>query len=199
MDNKTESNIEKGNTGQKIGQIIVVEGRDDTTAVKRAVNADTIETHGFGINRETWVLIERAYNERGIIIFTDPDHAGENIRKRVAEKFPGALHAYLDRKEARAGRDIGIENAQPAAIIAALEKAKPEFVGAEPIFTMDDLRQTGLTGQADSAEKRAAAGKALGIGTGNSKAFLRKLNSFRITKEEFYGSISEIAGPENKE
>ena len=152
MDNKTESNIEKGNTGQKIGQIIVVEGRDDTTAVKRAVNADTIETHGFGISRETWVLIERAYNERGIIIFTDPDHAGENIRKRVAEKFPGALHAYLDRKEARAGRDIGIENAQPAAIIAALEKAKPEFVGAEPVFTMDDLRQTGLTGQADSAE-----------------------------------------------
>ena len=182
MDNKTETNIEKGNTGQKIGQIIVVEGRDDTTAVKRAVNADTIETHGFGISRETWVLIERAYNERGIIIFTDPDHAGENIRKRVAEKFPGALHAYLDRKEARAGRDIGIENAQPAAIIAALEN-----------------RQTGLTGQADSAEKRAAAGKALGIGTGNSKAFLRKLNSFRITKEEFYGSISEIAGPENKE
>lgn len=184
---------------EKIAQIIVVEGRDDTTAVKRAVNADTIETHGFGISRATWELIERAYRERGIIIFTDPDHAGENIRKRVAEQFPGALHAYLDKKEAISGRDIGIENAEPEAIVRALNKAKPEFTNAEEIFTMQDLRDAGLTGQADSAEKRAAAGKILGIGTGNSKAFLRKLNSFRITREDFYGSLSEIADPENKE
>ena len=64
---------------------------------------------------------------------------------------------------------------------------------------MDDLKMTGLTGGEGSAALRAAAGKKLGIGGGNSKAFLRKLNSFAITKEEFYGSISEITDPEDKE
>ena len=34
---------------QKIEEIIVVEGRDDTAAIRRAVDAVTIETHGFGI------------------------------------------------------------------------------------------------------------------------------------------------------
>ena len=59
---------------RKIEEVIVVEGRDDTAAVKRAIDGLTIETHGFGIRRETWALIEKAYREKGIIIFTDPDH-----------------------------------------------------------------------------------------------------------------------------
>ena len=33
----------------KIKEAIVVEGRDDTLAVSKAVNAITIETHGFGL------------------------------------------------------------------------------------------------------------------------------------------------------
>ena len=46
---------------RKIEEVIVVEGRDDTAAVKRAIDGLTIETHGFGIRRETWALIEKAY------------------------------------------------------------------------------------------------------------------------------------------
>lgn len=37
----------------KIKEIIVVEGRDDTVAIKRAVDADTIETNGSAVNEET--------------------------------------------------------------------------------------------------------------------------------------------------
>ena len=35
---------------KKIKEIIVVEGKDDTVAIKRAVNADTIETNGSAVN-----------------------------------------------------------------------------------------------------------------------------------------------------
>ena len=41
-----------------IHEVIIVEGRDDTAAVKRAIDGLTIETHGFGIRRETCALIE---------------------------------------------------------------------------------------------------------------------------------------------
>ena len=37
----------------KIQEVIVVEGRDDTNAVLRAIDGMTIETHGFGIRKET--------------------------------------------------------------------------------------------------------------------------------------------------
>lgn len=44
----------------KIKEVIVVEGRDDVTAVKRAVDAEMIITQGFGIREETFKLIEEA-------------------------------------------------------------------------------------------------------------------------------------------
>lgn len=176
----------------KIREIIVVEGRDDTAAVKRAVEAETIETHGFGITKETLGLIEKACGDRGIIIFTDPDHAGEEIRKKLTEKFPDAKQAYLSQKSAAKGDDIGVENAEPEAIREALEKARAEKENAEKTFSMEDLMKAGLSGRPSSKEKRQRAGEILGIGYGSSKRFLGKLNNYGITREEFEEAVERI-------
>ena len=176
----------------KIREIIVVEGRDDTAAVKRAVDAETIETHGFGIREETLRLIDKASSERGIIIFTDPDHAGEEVRKKLTERFPGAKQAYLSREAAAKGEDIGVENAGPEAIIDALEKARAEKADPEKIFSMEDLMKAGLSGQPSSKERRQKAGEILGIGYGSSKRFLGKLNGYGITREEFAEAVKKI-------
>ena len=106
----------------KIEEIIVVEGRDDTAAIRCAVDAVTIETHGFGIREETWDLIDKAYQTKGIIVFTDPDTAGEQIRRRILERCPEAKEAFLDQALAAKAGDIGIENASPEAIREALGK-----------------------------------------------------------------------------
>ena len=66
-----------------IREAIVVEGRDDVDAVSKACDALIIATHGFGITGDTWALIEKAYDELGIIIMTDPDYSGEEIRRRL--------------------------------------------------------------------------------------------------------------------
>ena len=70
-----------------IKEAIIVEGRDDTAAINRAVEAMTIETHGFGMPDSIWPLIDKAYQEQGIIIFTDPDYAGEKIRRKIAQNI----------------------------------------------------------------------------------------------------------------
>lgn len=178
----------------KIKEIIVVEGRDDTTAVTRAVKCDTIETHGFGIQKQTWDLLERAYNERGLIIFTDPDYSGEEIRRRLSNKFPDAKHAYLARRDALngTGSDIGIENADDKSIIEALEKAKAHLTEAEDTFTQKDLQRAGLSGLENSKELRQKLGKELGIGYANCNGLLKKLNSFGITREAFEEAIDKI-------
>ena len=107
----------------KIEQIIVAEGRDDEAAILRAVDAAVIVTRGYGISGSTLELIGKAYREKGIIVFTDPDHAGANIRNALTGRFPRALQAYLSRGEAEKSGDIGIENASPEAIRRALERA----------------------------------------------------------------------------
>jgi len=176
----------------KIKEAIVVEGRDDTAAVKQAAEALTIETHGFGIKKETWELIEKAYNEQGIIVFTDPDYSGEEIRRRIIAKFPDAKQAFLSRSDATKKGDIGIENACPQAIAEALTKAHCSISGAEDIFSEEDLYEAGLTGRQDSGERRQQLGRILGIGYGNSKALLGKLNKFSITREEFEDAVRKI-------
>ncbi len=182
-----------------IGEIIVVEGRDDTAAVKRAVDAETIETHGFGISRQTWEEIEKAQKSRGLIVFTDPDHAGEEIRRRIKEKYPDVKEAFLTRDDATKNGDIGIENATPEAIKRALEKARATMMETEDRFVMADLRERGLAGGAGSAEKRRKVAGILGIGYGNSGRFLEKLNSFGITKEELDGAIRSAGDQSHKE
>ncbi len=187
----------------KIKEIIVVEGRDDTAAISRALDAQTIETHGYGIRRETWELIDRAYSDPalGIIIFTDPDHAGNEIRRRVKARCPNAKEAFLAKADATKDGDIGIENAEPEAIIEALSKAhctvKEATDSTTPIgvFTKADLQKAGLMGAADSVARREALGKILGIGYGNSGAFLKKLNHFGISREAFNEALLSIDNP----
>jgi ribonuclease M5 len=53
----------------KINEFIVVEGRDDTERVKRAVDCDTIETNGSAINQQTLDVIAQAYETRGCYRF----------------------------------------------------------------------------------------------------------------------------------
>jgi ribonuclease M5 len=177
----------------KTDRVIVVEGRDDTNAVRRAIDCMTIETHGFGIRKETWDLLEKADREKGLIIFTDPDFSGEEIRRKLTARFPKSGQAYLTRREAEKKGDIGIENASPADIAAAIEKAhfpwgkdRPEDREEEQNpWTEEDLAEAGLLGDPASRERREAMGAALGIGYGNGKAFLRKLNQFHISRELF--------------
>lgn len=182
----------------KINEVLVVEGRDDTAAVKQAADCMIIETHGFGIRRQTWELIEKAYKAKGIIILTDPDFSGEEIRRKLTEKFPNAKQAFLDRKSATKKGDVGIENAAPEAIIEALKKAHcTTLSAATENFTEEDIFAARLAGDSEAKERREKLGKILGIGYGNAKAFLGKLNKFDISKEEFYEALRTIDNQSN--
>lgn len=179
----------------KIKETIVVEGRDDTAAIKRSVDALTIETHGYGIRPDTWDLIAKADRTTGIIVFTDPDHAGEQIRKRLLERFPNAKEAFLDVDAARAtDGDIGIENASDQAIQDALSRVRggEDRDAAVSSFAQSDMFTWGLAGSEGSSEKRAALGKTLGIGFANSKTFLQRLNRFGVSRNEIEEAIKEL-------
>ena len=175
-----------------IKEAIIVEGKDDTAAILRAVNGKTIETHGFGMPEKIWPLIDKAYKECGIIIFTDPDYAGEKIRRKESEKYPDARHAFLPRNQATKKNDIGVENAEPEDIIEALNRAKCTAADETAEFTMEDMDRYGLSGGKDSKYRRERLGAVLSIGYGNTRTFLKKLNGFGITREAFEEAVKEI-------
>lgn len=178
-----------------IKEVIVVEGRDDISAVKAAVDAEIIQTNGFAIRKKGNIeKLRVAYENKGIIVLTDPDFVGEELRKYILKFFPEAKQAYISRKEGSKDGDVGVENATPEAIIKALENAKCEVVqnNTEAIFTMDILMDYKLSGFTESKELREKLGAELRIGYSNAKQFLSKLNRYGITMDEFLTAIDKI-------
>lgn len=114
-----------------IKEVIVVEGRDDVTAVKRAVDAEIIAVGGFGINAKIIERIKEAQKRQGVIVLTDPDFAGEKIRRIISKRVKGIKHAYITQKDGTKNGDIGVENASPEVILKALEDAKCEIKGKD--------------------------------------------------------------------
>ncbi len=176
----------------KIKEVIVVEGRDDTAAIKRAVQADTIETGGSAINPKTIEKIRLAQQKRGVIIFTDPDYQGERIRKIISRAVPGCKHAFITQEDGTKKGDIGVENASPEVIVRALSEVRTEMADQAGEITPDDMIAYGLTSGPDSKERRIKLGERLGIGYANAKQMLQRLNAFQISRAEFLAAMKTI-------
>lgn len=176
-----------------IKEIIVVEGRDDTAAVKRAVRAETIETRGSALNDETIEIIRQAQALRGVIVFTDPDFAGEKLRKQISAEVPGIKHAFVTQAAAKGKNDIGVENASVETIRNALTAARAEWIEeSDEIISWEMLLDAGLIGKEHSREKRELLCKRLGIGYCNGKQLYKRLLIFQISEEIFLGALKEI-------
>ncbi len=175
-----------------IKEVIVVEGKDDVAAVKKAVNAEMIAVGGFGINGKVIARIKEAQKRKGVIVLTDPDFAGEKIRKIIAKRVPGIKHAYIAQEDGIKGDDIGVENATPEVIIEALNRAKITVEEAVETFDSNDMFYFKLTGYIDSKARRIELGKKLGIGYGNANQMLSRLNNYGISKEEFIDAMNSI-------
>lgn len=175
-----------------IKEVIVVEGRDDITAVKQAVDAEMIAVGGFGINAKVIARIKEAQKRKGVIVLTDPDFAGEKIRNIIAKRVKGIKHAYISQEDGLKDGDIGVENAKPEVILKALENAKITVEEKNEFFDMMDMYHFKLTGSPDSKQRRILLGNKLGIGYGNANQIVSRLNNYGVSKEEFIEAIKLI-------
>ncbi|RHW31757.1 ribonuclease M5 [Lysinibacillus yapensis] len=179
-----------------IQEIIVVEGKDDTTAIKRAVNADTIETNGSAISEETIRRIAHAHAKRGVIVFTDPDYPGRRIRAIIEERVPGVKHAFLAKEKtiAKNGKGLGIEHAHDEDIreaLGAVYTPNPNLK-TETEITMEDLLLARLIGHPKSKDRRNRLGEILNIGMTNGKQLHKRLAMFQITAVQFGEAVAQL-------
>lgn len=185
-----------------IKEVIVVEGKDDTIAIKRAVNADTIETNGSAISEETLKQIAHAQKKRGVIVFTDPDYPGRRIRAIIEERIPGVKHAFLSKDKAisKNGKSLGIEHAHDEDIRDALKNVyTPVLTNFQEEITREDLLAARLIGHPQSKNRRIRLGEILNIGMTNGKQLHKRLLMFQITFEQFEHAVALVDQEEQNE
>lgn len=163
----------------RVREVIVVEGRYDRNALSQVVDAVILETSGYGIfnDREKLALLRRIADERGLIVLTDSDGAGFVIRRYLKGALDPAKvkHAYIpdiagkEKRKSSPSKEgkLGVEGMRPEVLLDALRRAGATFCDEaapqkEPI-TKADLYAAGLSGGANSAEKRKALLKKLDL------------------------------------
>ena len=153
---------------EKISQVIVVEGRDDTANLKRYFDVETYETRGSAIN----------------------DQDIERIRRMIMTAIPTVQHAFLKRDEAvpkskTKGRSLGIEHASYEDLKTALAQVTEQFENENEFdISRSDLIRLGFLAGADSRRRREYLGEQLRIGYSNGKQLLKRLELFGVTLAE---------------
>ena len=187
---------------RRVREVIVVEGRYDKNALKQVVEATVVETRGFGVfnDKERLTLLRRLAAERGLILLTDSDGAGFVIRNFLKGSIPKSRlkQAYIpdiygkERRKTTPGREgkLGVEGMPPQVLLEALERAGAAFEDGETVekrqtVTKVDFYELGLTGGADSAAKRAALLKKLGLPERMTANALLEAVNLLYSREEF--------------
>ena len=175
---------------EKISQVIVVEGRDDTANLKRYFDVETYETRGSAINEQDLERIQRLHQRYGVIVFRILILTGNAFVGWLWTAIPTVQHAFLKRDEAipkskTKGRSLGIEHASYEDLKTALEQVTEQFeVGSDFDISRSDLIRLGFLAGADSRKRREYLGESLRIGYSNGKQLLKRLELFGISLAE---------------
>ena len=190
---KKEPNKQKEKLKIKINEIIVVEGRDDITAIKRVVDAHIIALNGFSaLSKKTINKMVELSKNNDLILFTDPDFAGKKIRDTLKRYIPNIKHAFVSQKDATKNDNIGVENANDKAILEALKNIVTANQDVKNRFNISDLIDNRFVSGSNAKERRIMLGDILKIGYYNAKQLLKALNSFNISREQFNAAVKKI-------
>lgn len=193
----------------RIREAIVVEGRYDKNTLSQIVDAEILETHGFGIFRDKarLLLLRRTAEKRGLIVFTDPDGAGLVIRNYLKSAIPPQYlkHAYIpdlpgkEKRKRTPGKEgkLGVEGMTPEIILNALLRAGATVEGQSPKdteqrITKQDMMELGLSSGSGSSEKRRQLQRALGFPENLSAGGLLQALNLLLTRQELEDAVKEL-------
>lgn len=162
----------------KIKEAVVVEGNYDKIKLSRLIDTTIVVTDGFMIfkNKSMMNMLATLADKNGIIIFTDSDRAGFQIRNYIKNVLHGknVKHAYIpdikgkEKRKSKPSKEgfLGVEGISDDIILSAIKNAATADDGDLPqsrLITKADLCADGLCGFADSHIKRTAFLKKLGL------------------------------------
>ena len=182
----------------KLNMPIIVEGKYDKITLENVVDTLIISANGFRIfkNKEMCDLIRALAREKGIIIMTDSDGAGQLIRNHIKNIAADGkiINVYVPQlKEKRKSAPskegfLGVEGLSKETLSDDLLKYGVESEASDTprkLITKTEFYELGLSGGANSGENRKKLISALGLPSNlSSNALLDVVNTL-YTYEEF--------------
>lgn len=195
----------------KLKEVLLVEGKYDAARLHNLVEGTVLTTDGFRVmkDRALQTMLKRLGRAQGLIILTDSDAAGFKIRhfvtglvgaEYVLQAYVPAIPGKESRKEVP-GKEglLGVEGVSDEIILQSLQdalKSRPSSVAvtdtAPQAITYTDLYEWGISGTANSAERRRILLRQLGLPPRLSKKELLQVLSTLYTRESLARQIAQF-------
>ena len=194
-------------------RVLIVEGKYDAVRLAHLTDAMILLTDGFGIykDKQRQQLFRALAQKNGLILLTDSDAAGFRIRtyitnlvgaEHVVQAYVPAIHGKEKRKRApgKEGK-LGVEGIPEQLLQKAFEEAgvgvQQVQRAAQPITKMD-LFELGLSGTADSAQRRKKLMHRLNLPEHLTTNALVTVLAALMTREELYSQCSALLTQEEE-
>ena len=197
----------------RIKEAVIVEGRYDLMKLKRFLDTEIFETSGFRIYNDAQKrnLIKKIADISGIVILTDSDASGFQIRNYIKSFVPQdkIKNAYIpnvkgkERRKDKPSKEgyLGVEGLDENVIISSLKTAGVTFLdestdkGSFGKISKKDLYLLGLSGKNNSSKIRKRLLESLGLPIYLSTNALLSVLNIMFTREE----LPEYLNSLNKE
>lgn len=193
----------------RVKQAIIVEGRYDKIRLSNIADTVIVCTNGFSIykDREKQELIKALAAKTGIIILTDSDSAGFQIRSfiRSIVKQGEVLNAVTpdimgkERRKLQPSKQgkLGVEGIPDELIVQALKNCGAVIDGeaperTEPPLDRADLMELGLIGGDNCAQRRRELQRRLGLPELLSAKLLLETANRMFSRSEFISTVREM-------
>lgn len=198
-----------------IQQALLVEGKYDAARLANLVGGTILTTDGFRVmkDRDLQRMLQQLAKAQGLLILTDSDAAGFKIRHFVTG-LVGAqyvLQAYIpaipgkESRKAQPGKEglLGVEGVSDAVILQSLQDAL-QGAANQPLdpscpkqpITYTDLYEWGISGTANSADRRRSLLRRLGLPPRLSKKELLQILCTLYTREGLARQIQQMESNE---
>lgn len=176
-------------------QIFVVEGKNDERRLKEIYpNINVVSVNGSAINKDIVNLLIDKQDEYEIVLFMDPDYAGEKIRNEIENKLKHVTHIFIERDSSHNKNytKIGVEHVSDNDLIEAMSRHMKPIDNFKSDISLSFLYQVGLVGIINSNNLRKELSKELNLGNVNGKTLKNRLNNFGICKEKVEEALKKV-------
>ncbi len=166
--------------------VIVVEGTSDVAFLSSFIDAEFVITNGSSVPRETIEYLMQIALNKEIIILTDPDYPGQQIRHKIETHVANVKHAYVTKALSIKKNKVGVAECDKKEVIRALQHVMSDSNANNQTGTLTtkDLYELKLIGAEDSANRRNYIMEIFNVGFCNGKTLLKRLNAIGISKEK---------------
>ena len=173
------------NMKKTINDVIVVEGTNDASYISSFIEALIVVTNGYEIPNEEIDFLNHLPKDRKILILTDSDSAGEEIRKRINKIIANIENIFVDISKCNKNNKHGVAECDKEELLKVLDSFVTNKLDAGELTT-SDLLKLGI----NSKDKRQYIAKELHLGKCNNKTLLKRINYLKIDMK----TIEKIVG-----